>query len=377
MTINSFPVQSEGNKPCGLLTVNGLSVPFDEFTVTNNNIYEADEFEATLPLKIQPFSVDVDFWSEVTAVFIEIYLGYPSNALNGQYTTSDLDTIFAGQVDDLTIDEINGCLHISGRDLTAKFVDNTTTEKFQNLTFSQIATLLAERRGLNPIVTPTSTRAGIFYQNNYSQMARAQSEWNILTFLAQQENFLIYVEGLNLIAKPVPTTPQNPFLVQRQAPQGENGYPICNVRNPKFSRSLTIAKDVIVKVRSYTLGSKTAYTVTAKATHNRKTFISGKAQPVGDAEVYSWTIPGLTPEQTRQKAQQLIRQITQHEINFEFDIPGTNLIKKDTIIQVKGFAAGLNQMYYTDRIRRKFDSESGYQMDVHSKNHSPVSVVLV
>jgi hypothetical protein len=102
------------------------------------------------------------------------------------------------------------------------------------------------------------------------------------------------------------------------------------------------------------------------------------AQPIGDAQTYSYVIPGLTPQQANQRAQQILRKISSQEVNFSCSAPADDRLKKDSIIKTTGFASGYNQIYYPDSIRKSmvFEQDGGYTMDIHAKNHSPISIVL-
>lgn len=377
--VNKLPIRPNSKNPRAILTLNGTRIEMESLIVNNNNVYNADTFQAKLVLSKMPPEFIDEYFASVPAVLVNIYAGFPNNPQGGKYTASELTPIFIGQIDNIEeFNYWNQTLTISGRDLTSNFIDNKTSEKFQNLTASEVITLLAKRRGLTPVVTPTTTKVGIFYQNNITQINDEKTEWDLMIFLAQQENFFLYVDGLNLVFKPKPDDKKPTFIIQRQKASILNGYDTCNVVNPVFSRTLTLAKDIIVKVRTWNISGKKGYTATATATHNKKTVISGKAQPVGKAQTYSFEYPGLTPAQANQKAQQILREQSQHELNLDFSMPGDISFKKDAVIQTKGFCESFNQVFYPDSIRQTmiFGDEAKYLMQVHAKNHSPISTVL-
>lgn len=75
---------------------------------------------------------------------------------------------------------------VNGRDsATARFVEARTQEAFQNQTASEIATLLAARRGLRADVDPTEGPVQRYWGGDYSmqllaQFSRVTNEWEML-----------------------------------------------------------------------------------------------------------------------------------------------------------------------------------------------------
>lgn len=373
--INAVPLKSDGRQPRGIVQINGVPLPWISFEVDNNNFYLADTFHVEMSLSELPHPYGFQFWASEPAILIDIYAGFPPNS--EQYVPSQLKKLITGQVDNIDIDPVTQKVTLTGRDLTAKFIDNKTTEKFQNLTSSQVAILLAQRRGLTPIVTTTTTRIGNYYDNNYSNINNQRSEWDLLTFLAQQEDFACFVSGMELHFQPKPTPNDKPYVLQYSAPNNANGYPTLNAMSITLSRNLTLARDVIVTVRSWNKENKRAFTRTAKAVHNKNTVISGKAQPIGDSQVYTRRIAGLTPEQALQKAQEILQQITQHEKVIHVTMPADNVLSVENIILLKGTASDFDQVYFPDSIVRSMSFDGGYEMRIEAKNHAPDSEVLV
>lgn len=371
--LNTLPPKAQGRQPRGLVYINGQSLLWENIEVDTTTYYQADSFSVTLPLNGQPKGYDFSYFASAPAMLIEIYAGLPNNS--EQFTKSDLDNLITGQVDDIAIDPVTATLTLTGRDLTAKFIDNKTTEKFQNNTSSQIAAILAQRRGLTPVVKATSTLAGRYYEIDHSRLTSQHSEWDLLTYLAQEENYAVFVKGMSLYFQPVPSPSDNPYVIQWTS-SDTDGTSI-NVVDLKCTRNLTLARDVIVTVRSWNAKQKQGFTKTVKATPNKDTAVASQAQPVGDSQVYTYSIPGLTPEQALQKAQQLLQQITQHERNIAFTVPADSLLDKSKIIQLKGTNTDFDQIYYPSSIRRTMSLDSGYVMHVEAKNHSPNTQVIV
>lgn len=369
-----MPTESIARQPRGIFLLNGKQVDFIRLEIDTTTYFLADTFSATLPTSGQPTGIDVAYFASTPGMLIEIYLGFPPNP--NAYTKEDLDRIIVAQVDEVDITLGVDFVTLTGRDLTAKFIDNKTTQKYPNLTASQIIEKLAKKEGLSAQVTPTSVPAGVYYGNDHASVTAETPEWDLMTYLAQQENFIVYVEGTTVYFRPQPTEKDEPYLLQYQIPQLSQGYPVFNGVSIKVIRALTVARDIIVVVRSWNSKSKKAFDVRVKATPNKKVALSSAAQPIGDAQVFTQVIPGLTKEQALQKAQQILRQKSQHERKLTVELPGDNLLKKVSVIKLTGTNTTFDQVYFTSSINRVFSPSEGYKMIVSAKNHSPNSQVV-
>jgi phage protein D len=373
--LNTLPVQPENRQPKGLVFINGQRMAWTDFRVTTTTFYQADTFEVNLPLNWQEPGFGLEYFSNMPAMLIEIYAGFPKNPDN--FSKSDLYNLITAQVDDVDVTEDETNINLIGRDLTAKFIDSRTTEKFENLPASQIATLLAQRAGLTPVVTPTTAKAGYFYGVDHARMTNEQSEWDLLTYLAQESNFVVYVQGQSLYFKPAPTPSDNPYVIQKTPIVTGANHPNVNAVKVKYSRNLTLARDVIVKVRSWNQQYPKGFIATAKATPNKRTLIPSKAQPIGDAQTFVRVYPGLTIEQAKQKAQQILAQMSQHERRIVVEMPADNLIDKNSVIKLQGSNSDWDQIYFPSEIVRTMSITEGYRMEIAAKNHSPNSETIV
>lgn len=371
--INTLPIVSSSRNPRGLVFINGIQVLWESLEVETNTYFVADNFSVAIPLNSQINGFNDKYFADTQAMMVEIYTGFPNDPDN--FTKNELQSIFKGQVDQVEFDYEHFLVTLSGRDLTAKFIDNKTTEKYPNLTSSQIVTLLAKREGLTANVTKTSTPAGRYYAANTANLTAEIPEWNLITYLAQQEGFSAYVEGTTLYFNPAPTEKDDPYVIQWSKPSGKIGYPVSNLISLKMERSLTVARDIIVIIRSNVSRSKRGFNVRLRATPNKKTKLAQAAQPIGDAQTFTRTVLGLTREQALQYARRLLAELSQHERNIEAEMPADNLLKKISVVQLKGTGTSFDQTYFTSSIHRRFNLNEGYRMTVKAKNHSPNSEV--
>jgi hypothetical protein len=344
--------------------------------VDTTTYFLADTFSLDLPISKQSSELNDKYLSSQNAIMVEIYAGFPKNPEN--YTKDELTLLIKGQLDEIEENDLERKYTLTGRDLTSKFIDNKTTNKYPNLTSSQIVTLLANKEGLIPDVTPTTTPAGIYYSGNRSTLTTELPEWDLITFLAQQEGFVAYVEGLTLRFHPAPKETDTPYLLQYNKNSGNpnEGYTSFSGMSLKRSRSLTVARDIIVIVRSWNSKSKKAFDVRVRATPNKKTALASAAQPIGDAQTYTYTKPGLTKEQALQLAQQYVRALSQHERKIEVDLPADGILKKTSVLKLVGTETDYDQVYFTSSINRVLSNSDIYRMRVEAKNHSPNSQVV-
>lgn len=367
MPLNDPTKLGSMRSPRHLVYANGqLVAGMVRLTVDNNAHYMADTFTMTLAANGQAPGMGADWWTAQTTVLLEIYVGFPVDPLH--YGKNELQHLLTAQVDKIEYNPVGGAILLSGRDLTARFIDTKTTEKFQNLTASQIVTQLAARHGLQAMVTPTSDKVGTYYQIDHARMQAGRTEWDLLTFLAQEEHFNLWVEGQTLHFAPPPDASSAAYVLNwTKDPAG--GPPRANFEQIHFERALTIANDVIVHVRSWHGKAKQAYTKTAKAQHTKRTQANG-----GSAQEYWFTYPGQTPEWCQQKANALLKEISAHEMKLTATLPGDNLLTTRCVVQVTGTGTAFDQLYYPMSVKREFSVE-GYSMHLDAKNHSPDSEV--
>lgn len=375
---NISPAAYLWRTPRAIVMINDVIVKWIEMTITTSTYYVADTFQIQLPLYEQPVGIDLNYWASADNYSVKVYIGFPSDPL--AFSTQDLELFIVGDADNLQIDPFSAIVSISGRDLTSRFIDSKTTQKFANNTSSQIATIFANNHGLGTSrVTATTTPVGVFYQDQQTLMTNESTEWDLLTFLAQQEDFVVFVQANDLVFEPRPTTSTTPFVLNCEVPitnsTGTFGKKF-NGMSLSFGRSTTLASDVVVTVKSpYSTKTGTATSVTAKATHTPSANMSNLPAPSNKKQKYSYIIPGLTQEQLTQKAQQLLRDITQHEIKLTAFVPGENTLKKDGVIQVKGTGTAFDQTYFADQVVRTLHMDDGYNMVINAKNHSVNSQV--
>lgn len=354
-------IQGELRRPRGAVKINGTAMPsWKSWTWDGNSLYQADTFSVRLSLNDMPAANDAKWLSSQSDLQVELFAGFPANTDAGGTGTEGLESLFQGTTDDLDIDWDMGLVTLTGRDLTAAFLDNKTSEKFPNKTASQIATILAGRRGLTPVVKSTSTQVGRYYKDTHTRIEDDRTEWDLITWLAREEGFVVYVKAKELHFEPPPTS--GTYKVT-WTPGGRGKTPSGSVVRLKTGRTLTVARDITVTVNSW--NSKQKKTFTRKATRSKK--------GSGQVQNYNYTIAGLKPEEAQLRANQILAELSRHEMRLTLDGPADNDLHKSDLITLSGTGTDFDQTFFPDAITRSMDCDGGYGFHVAAKNHSPES----
>jgi phage protein D len=338
------------------LLTNGLPIQgVVEAGVTSNNHYAADRFSAVMAIGAD-LSANAAYWASETNILADVQF-----SLDGGATFASL---IQGLVDTVAIDVLTGTLRIEGRDLTAAMIENRTQETFANRTSSEIATILAQRHNLTPVVTPTTTPVGRYYQNEHdrialNQFSRSMTEWDLLIFLAGQEDFDVFVSGTSLYFQPVSGSLTVPYTVTPN-----------HLQDLRLERSLTLARDIVVTVKSWNSRQQNAFTQTVRASGRRGSGTNSAGQ-AASPQHYVFVRPNLTMNDALKLAQQKAAELTQHERVWEATMPGDLTLDPRNMIQLVGTATDFDQTYFIDVIDRHLSIDHGFIQHVRARNTSP------
>ncbi|CBJ38341.1 conserved protein of unknown function [Ralstonia solanacearum CMR15] len=380
MSLNDLPVQPATRQPRAMVKITGAAAQngvypapvivsaWVQWSVDNNTFFQADTFRVTFAATALPDATNAAWFSDQKEVFVEILAGFPADPLN--FSETDLQSLIYGRVDDVEYDPVSTLLHLTGRDLTAAFIDAKTTIQYQNMTSSQVAAQLAANHGLTVSGPATATPVGNFYAYDHVSMTDQRSEWDLLTWLAQQEGFACYVIGRVLHFGPKAPPPPEPYELRWMI--DENGNPSANVQELKVSRSLTVAKGITVVVRSWNAKQKKGFV--AYYPSKGKSTQPGKASPFGSQQLYTVTRGGLDQAGALRLAQQIFHEITQHEMKLRARLPADNILTQIAMVRLSGTGTKFDQDYFVDGITRSMSLDEGYVMDVSAKNINPESV---
>lgn len=365
MDVNNAIVTSSARRISGRCLLNGVEIPFVSFEVDSTGFRGASTFNLTLATSSLPASMGMlNYWAVQTTIKVEL------SAMIISDSGTDEKKLITGNIDNWEFDPAKFEITADGRDFTALLIDaKSAGESFKNYTSSEIATIIANRHGLTPVVTATSGRFGEFYQIDSAHLTGEQTEWDLLTTLAGIENYVVYVDGSNLHFGPMPDPAKADNYVIRWQPPGQLLYPQCNMSDDlQFSRALTISKGITVEVLSWNSKRKNKQFIASYPKYAKGTT---PGSSTAKTQTYRIIRNGLTPEAANALAQSIYRDIVQHEMKFSGSTAGDNLLTPNTLVRIEGTQSPFDQVYYCDSVRRSLNWETGYSMSISGKNHSP------
>ena len=356
MSLNKLPVIPDVRQPRTIVKVGGERVPACvSWSVLSNSYEQADTFQITLAASALPPDRDANWFSSQLALEVEIFAGFPPNPL--QYDETTLQSLIYGRVDSVELDPVSAQLTLSGRDLTALFIDAQVTLQFQNMTASMVAAKLAAAHGLQAVGPKTKRPIGKSYAHDNVSLTAQRTEWDLLAALAREEDFLCYVSGKTLYFAPRLQGPALPYELRWA--RDENGNPAANVSSLQLSRDLTVAKGVTVEARSW--NSKQGKKFTAR-------YSNAPGGGKGQKPTHTVERNGLDQAGVKRLAKQKFDEVAQHEMKLRARLPADHLLTPTDIVSLTGTGTNFDQGYLIDSITRSMSLSEGYVMEVSAKN---------
>ena len=366
--VNTLPVSPYARRPRGAVKLNGTIVEgWVSWEVENNAYRAADTFRLVFATSDLPPQFDANWFSNQTQINVEIFA--TDDCLTDDYSPSADDSLILGATDEIDYNPYQREITLTGRDYTAKFIDTKTTDHYLGKTSSAIASLLAQKHGLTTtFISKTSTQVGSYYHNEHSITNGAQSEWDMLTYLAHQEGFDVFVDGNDLHFEPESQFTDN-YLIQWEEPDSNLAYSRSNVITLDFTRNLTIAGGVTVQVRSWNQASGKTFVA------NYPTPAKGIKPGQSESKVlqYKYNIPGLSQQEALGRAQKIYANIVQHQMKMSCYMPGNSDLDCSMTVTVVGTSTAFDQVYYPEHVVRTMSIDEGYRINLRAKNTTPES----
>jgi len=320
-------VIEESRQPRGIVKLNGeIITGWLSFEVDNNQFRSADTFRILFASEDLPPKRGADWIASQTSISVEIYAGFPKKPDN--YTESDLTLLITGNVDAVDYQSVSTAIELNGRDKTSLLIDTKTSEHFLNKTASEIAKDIAGRHGLKAIVTATTAKAGSYYQIDHDANTQEQTEWELLSFMANIEDFVLFVRGDELHFEKKEKASNDKYVIEWIKPKDEIGYHEANILTLTFSRNLTVTKGVSVEVHSWNAKKKAGFSAFyPKAPKAVKPGSTGST-----TQNYRYNIAGLTQDQAEKRAESIYKQIVAHAMNLDATMPADSTLTCDKII---------------------------------------------
>ncbi len=326
---------NEARAPQIAVFVNGEVVPGTlNVEVSSNNHLAADRYRVTASLTASGYGV----WAG-DSLMVEIRAG-----LAGAW-----QSLILGEADRLDFDVGRGEVRVDGRDLTSRFIEARTQESFENNTASEIAEILALRRGLLPEVTPTNDVVGRDYQNNRSritldQHSRATTEWDLLIRLAESEGFDVWVDGQVMYFAPPDQSASSLVLTPRDC------------LSMRLERLLTLAGGLEVSVKSWDCRGQTGVLQTASS-----------ANGAGDPRSYVVVRPNLSADAAQAMAQRLLTQMAQHERGVVVEMPGDLTTKPRDLLALAETGTDFDGVWTITGVERRISFARGFVQTLEAR----------
>jgi phage protein D len=321
--------------PALAVFVNGSLVPgILDAEIASNSYQSANRYRVRASLAATGYTI----WSS-DEVQIEIRLG-----LDGAWTSMIL-----GPVDRISVDPALNEVMAEGRDLTASLIEARTQESFENQTSSDIATILAARHGLLPVVTPTTTFVGRNFQNDHvrstlDQHARSTTEWDLLVRLAELEGFDVWVDGQALYFAPLAADPQ-PLLLTPQ-----------DCISMRLDRSTALSAGLSVSVKSWDCRGSQAISQTASTGG----FADGAAG-------YVVVRPNMTSDAAQGLANRLVALMAQQGRVVIIEMPGDLTTAPRGTLAIADTDTDFDGVYMITSVERRMSFEHGFYQTVEAR----------
>jgi len=340
-------ILTPARQPSLLIVANGVPLNGSySAQVVSTNYLSADRFTAEVALGADP-GFDATFWASETDITIDIRVSADG--------ISAPRSLLQGTVDLVTIEPLRGLVVIEGRDLTARLIQARTQEIFANRTSSEIATILAQRAGLTPVVTATATLVGRYFQDQHErvtldQFSRTTTDWDLLVLLAKQEAFDVFVVASSLYFQPPVSNDLASIVLD-----------VADLEALRLDRELTLAGPITLTVKSWNTAQQKVVTSSAS-----------NAVADGSTTIQSYVVvqPNLTNSQANQLAQLKLNELLVHERRVTARMAGELTIFPRFLVQLQGTGTAFDQVYTVDEVTRRISFAHGFSQTVRMRSAS-------
>lgn len=351
-------ISSTFDQPRGIVLINNIQVDFIDINIMTNGVYNSDMWRVNIPMDGLPTSMNKKVLMESPDLQVKIYIGYPKNPEN--YNISDLNFIVQGNTDTVDPNWRQRTFELKGRDFSSLFI-NSLVDQSQylnvNATAYDIVKKLVEEKGLKFNGVQTTTPIGNFFYDAYFFQPTLKTNWDLMSSLAEAENYDLYVYGDTVNF--VPQSSLETYNVQYT----ESPNPISNTISLAGRRQMSLYKTVTVNVISYNQATKSVNVGTATNPGQTSTVKLGH-----EPTIYKISIPNLSPTQAQAKANSLLKKILINGIQINFESHGDLSIIKNNTINLSGTNTAADQKYYAFRIGHEFSKTDGLITTTFARN---------
>ncbi|MCQ8277792.1 hypothetical protein NFI95_04955 [Acetobacteraceae bacterium KSS8] len=288
-------------------------------------------------------------WLDAASLDVKIEMAF---AEAGYAQPGSWLAMIQGPVDRITAEPLFGLVVLDGRDNAAKLIDMPLQDGYLNKTASEVAADLAAQCGLQSDVDETTGLIGQYYQIQHSKTvfgaySRHANGWDLLSELAQIQNYELWVDGTTLHFKQaVPDA--SPFDVSLQQEKPGEAVSCGSLSALSLDRTLGVSGAIQVRVASW--NSRQKQTITQ----------SYPAEVADGARLYTVLKPNLLPDEAQAIARSTYLQLRARQRILSATMPGELSLAPRRSISLSGTGTGWDTTYVVDHIVRHISAERGF-----------------
>lgn len=314
----------------------------------------ADTFYFKVPLDNEE-GLDENFWLDTAPITVTIAATNDQNA-------GGLTTMLIGQADAPDVDFALRSVMVRGRDLTAALTDQATSQQFLNQSNQQIITGLASQAGLTVNFAGTTDKAGLQFDQDYTEISDNDAAWNMIVSCAKRLGCIAFVKGTVLYIQPLDNPPSSFYKVNYQRPTADE-IASGDFVTLNCTRNLNLAKDASIEIKGKR--HKQGDVLTSKFESKGKNTSTAKI-------LYQFRGANPTKEQQDRIAQNHLKETLSHERGVNLtNLPGDVRVTPLSGLSLTGTGTAADQDYILSSTAHHW-SEKGYAMDIaaHSQDAS-------
>lgn len=330
------------------LTINGSVIACMSAEVTSQRGSLATTFRLEVAYNILGPASGSN-WLDLDRIEVALDMGY---AEQGAGLPTVWTSMVSGVVDRVSLDPVSSLVVLDGRDNAARLIDLPLEDAYLNKTGAEVARDLASRCGLVADVDDTAGLVGQYYQIQHSKTvfgaySRHANGWDLLSELAEIENYELWVDGRTLHFKR-PSQAAQPLMVRFSPGRSGGSFPVLGVGNLVLDRTTGLSGPVQVRIDSWNSRQK------------QKITSSYPASVSGDVRLYTILKPNLQAEQADALARATYLQLRARKRTLTATMAGELTLTPRRMLQVTGTGTGWDTVYVVDRIVRHMGLERGF-----------------
>jgi len=259
-------------------------------------------------------------------------------------------TLLTGEVDSTEFDYIGRCVHVTGRDKSAKLHDNKSSEKWLNKMPSEIVQDLIGRVGLSGNVASSTIMAGKKLQQDFVKLSDSVSFSYIIHKMAEFDGARWWVDpNGNFNYQPI-GSPIGTYSISIN----QNTQPISSdCLALRVHRNVQAGKGIAVTVKAWHPKKKQVFSYTSN--------VEGNGSPLQ----YNYHIPTLEDQHVQKYAKAQATEKAMHELVVHATVVGDPSVSAGMGLSLSG-TEFFDQTFDIDAVHHEFGM-SGYRTSISAR----------